>query len=349
MKRIHCRLLRNLGLNLLVACFSLLATLLALEFVFRLLDIRGYYEARTREWDHALMAGEDLLPGVRVQFKPYAQFDFNYDSNPRGYFNENNGLTYQTNRYGFRGPDYETAKPAGTRRVILLGDSFTFGEGVKFEDTLGSQLQTLLGPGVEVLNFGVSAWGTVDEIGYLEQAGVQFQPDLVVVVYVLNDAGYTVDLWENFRSTYENPALRSSYLASYVYATIGRQLSSRQYAQDLVNSALTEEDEWNASFHFLYKGSLITGEAGSNYMVAIFPFMYELNDDYPFRPLHDNIASFCMANDIPVLDLLAAFQGESYPDLWVHPSDQHPNEKGHRIAAEALADFILVQGLLDGG
>ena len=82
------------------------------------------------------------------------------------------------------------------------------------------------------------------------------------------------------------------------------------------------------------------------YAVVIFPFLYELNNTYPFRPLHQMIHQFCSENQIAVLDLFDAYEGMSYRDLWVHPSDQHPNERGHEIAAHAIGSFILEKGLL---
>ena len=44
--------------------------------------------------------------------------------------------------------------------------------------------------------------------------------------------------------------------------------------------------------------------------------------------------------------LLAAFEGHDGPELWAHPSNQHPNERAHAIAADALAGFLLREGLL---
>jgi len=174
---------------------STLLTLLAAELVFRALDIRGHHERR-RELglEYAYILDEEKrVPMVGVQYRPYAKFGHAYDSNPEGYFDEGNRIIYSLNKHGFRGGDYETEKAPGTRRIVLLGDSFTFGEGVRFEDTFGYRLQEILDrdeAAVEVLSFAVGGWGTRNEISYLERAGLRFEPDLVIVVYVLNDAGF---------------------------------------------------------------------------------------------------------------------------------------------------------------
>jgi len=49
------------------------------------------------------------------------------------------------------------------------------------------------------------------------------------------------------------------------------------------------------------------------------------------------------ANGIPSLSLLSAFEAENEVDLWISPTDQHPNEKGHAIAAEAIADLLAAK------
>lgn len=97
----------------------------------------------------------------------------------------------RTNRDGLRGPDLPEKAP-GERRVLLLGDSFTWGLGVEFDEAIPAQLERLLradaaGP-VRVGNAGM--WGTGPrEWGYtLERHRATFQPDLVVAVsYLGND------------------------------------------------------------------------------------------------------------------------------------------------------------------
>jgi lysophospholipase L1-like esterase len=332
---------------------STLLTLLAAELAFRAFDIRGYHERR-RELglQYAYILDEEKrVPNVGVQYRPYAKFGHAYDSDPRGYFDDGNQIIYALNKHGFRGGDYEREKAPRTRRVVLLGDSFTFGEGVRFEDTFGYRLQEILDQdeeAVEVLNFAVGGWGTRNQISYLERAGLRFEPDLVIVVYVLNDAGYAggLDLWRKFREQYQNRRLKGSYLASYFYAAIARRTLARSFIEELVGEAQTQRQNWRESLAFLAHGKRITESAQARYAVAIFPFLYGLDESYPFRSLHGMISDFCTERGIAVLDLFDAFEGRSDTDLWVHPSDQHPNREGHRIAAEALAAFIQREDLL---
>jgi hypothetical protein len=345
-------ILRKILINLALFLGTILVILLILEGIWRALDLRGFHQARVRDWEHALVPKEQLLPGVSIQFKPYAEFEMRYDSNPRGTFNERNAMIYHTNNYGFRGPDIHIEKSSGTKRLVLLGDSFTFGEGVKWEDAFPHHVARLVQESTstktEVLDMATSAWTTLDEVHYLEQMGVKFSPDLVVVVFVLNDAERAggLDLWDNFWIRHEATQMEWSYFGSWVYNTIERELDGRRYTRALNDYALGFSQEWQTCLSELVHGKQVAESVGSRYMVCIFPFMVELNDHHPFTKIHQMVAEHCRKNGIPVLDLLEAFKGQSYQSLWVHPTDQHPNEEGHRIAAEALAAYIIGNRLM---
>ena len=74
--------------------------------------------------------------------------------------------------------------------------------------------------------------------------------------------------------------------------------------------------------------------------LVVFPVLVELNKDYPFREVEELILRFGRENGLPAHDLLPAFLGQNAPDLWVSHFDQHPNEKGHLLAADSMFPFI---------
>jgi lysophospholipase L1-like esterase len=342
--------------SLLLAVASLLALAAVLEIAFRALGLRGHFADRSRGFDAAWLPEAERMPGLSRQFRPDTEFEVRYDGDPRGTFGDEGSLRYRINRHGFRGPDWSERKAPGALRVLLLGDSFAFGEGVRWEDTLGERLEALLSRElavpVEVINVATSGWNTQDEGVYLAGRARHFGPDLVLVLYVLNDAGYPVgvDLWEDFRRAYEPPAwLRHSWLASFVYARVARDLQGRRYVESMVESGRSHRERWDWSFVWLSRSQQVAAEIGAGYAVALFPFLYRLDAGHPFRPLHQMVGEACEELGIPFLDLLPAFEGRSYTELWVHPSDQHPNEEAHRIAAEAIARFVLAADLLTPG
>ncbi len=108
------------------------------------------------------------------------------------------GHSVSLNSAGMRDREHVLAKPAGTFRVLLMGDSFMEALQVPFDSSMAALLARGLeertGSRVEVINAGVSGWGTDDELRYLTQYGLRYQPDLVVIAMTLHN-----DLSDNLR------------------------------------------------------------------------------------------------------------------------------------------------------
>ena len=92
----------------------------------------------------------------------------------------------RTNAHGQRDVERSIDKPPGVKRIILLGDSVVEGMGVgEIDDTMSRQLEMLYEDGkTEVLNFAVSGYCTLAEVELLEVKGLQFDPDIVILVFV---------------------------------------------------------------------------------------------------------------------------------------------------------------------
>jgi lysophospholipase L1-like esterase len=109
------------------------------------------------------------------------------------------GVPVRINNLGFRDPrDYDLVKRANTFRIVILGDSVTFGHGSVYESTYPALLETRLKqwrPDVDwqVWNLGVPGYNTSQELAYLKDIGPAYQPDLVVVGFFFND------VFDNYR------------------------------------------------------------------------------------------------------------------------------------------------------
>jgi len=97
------------------------------------------------------------------------------------------------NSRGLRDRECDLAKPEGVVRVLVLGDSFVWGYGVSDEEVFTERLESKLianGAKVEVLNTGVSGWGTDQQLLFLERDGFDYEPDVVVLAFfIYNDPG----------------------------------------------------------------------------------------------------------------------------------------------------------------
>lgn len=94
--------------------------------------------------------------------------------------------TFTTNSRGLRDREHSIEKPSGTRRVVVLGDSFAWGFGVNDEAVFPRVLESHL-PAVEVINLGVTGYGLREEFAYLRLEGMRYQPDLVILALCMND------------------------------------------------------------------------------------------------------------------------------------------------------------------
>jgi hypothetical protein len=151
------------------------------------------------------MVGQRLMPG--------------YD----GWFA---GVPVHTNSLGFRDSrEYALAKGPHVFRILVLGDSVTFGHGAIYETTypyLLEQRLTAWRPDIawQVWNLGVPGYNTSQELAYLLEIGRQYQPDLVIVGFFGND------LSDNFRVRPPSAARR---FISFVQRQIQRRLYSYEF------------------------------------------------------------------------------------------------------------------------
>lgn len=97
-------------------------------------------------------------------------------------------VPYETNSLGLRDREH-TYQKSGTFRIVLLGDSFVEAQQVRLEDCLAQRLEAhWKNKNVEVVNLGVSGYGTIQEYLYLVEEGLRYEPDLILLgFYAMND------------------------------------------------------------------------------------------------------------------------------------------------------------------
>lgn len=172
---------REFLLNMLLALGSVLILALALELVLR---VKGY-DPMSLFLDREM--GADSLRVLRVSDEPTLRYELTPDAHGYAFQAE-----IRNNSHGFRDREW-TPRKGEAYRVAVLGDSIAFGSYMRAEDRFTDVLQTFLeeepGRRVEVMNFAVLGYDTLQEVVTLEQRGLPFDPDLVMVTYCINDLG----------------------------------------------------------------------------------------------------------------------------------------------------------------
>lgn len=268
---------------------------------------------------------------------------------------------YRKNSLSLRDRDYALAKPPGKKRILILGDSFTYGMGVPndeniFPEIIERRLNALelntAPDGVEVLNAGLPATLTEHWVDLLEKTAAEFQPDVVLVVFFLRDGTRVMFIPEFFMKIRADIVARNERSSWYqrLYSfrllrdALDRRDISRIYTQRFLNAYFGndgETREWQVAQGNLLRLRDLARSHSADMGLVIFPVLVQLTDAYPFQPICDLLADFCEVNDIPVHDLMDAFRGRNASQLWVSPWDQHPNPRGHALVAESLMPFVL--------
>ncbi|MCM8775289.1 MAG: SGNH/GDSL hydrolase family protein [Candidatus Omnitrophica bacterium] len=281
-------------------------------------------------------------PKAPYVYQPGGEVVVVFPDNPRGYFEEGNKVVAHINSKGFRGPEVDFRKESGTTRIVVLGDSFVFGVGVKDQDTLPAQLEQELKrdfKDIEVLNFGVAMTNTPNYVNVLTKYGVQFDPDMVLMVLFLNDTERigTVRFFSEpqlFRS------LRRSRFLNLILSNIEKPIVHQAMVQHYRDGYQPANPGWVKMKNSIRKARDLSQEKGFKLGIVIYPVLYHLDERYPFTQIHEKIRRFCESKGIETVDLLEAFRGMKDKDLWVHPLDPHPNEKAQRLAARELAKSL---------
>lgn len=170
MKRVFGKL-KKISVLLLLGLLGLGLCFLMLEFGLRLALFGSL------QWQQS-----GYLPFIRV---PHPEFGWLPDSNQTA---AEDAIEYQhlvsTNDKGLRDKAHKYEKPAGTFRIVVLGDSYMEGTHVPDGKAFPQVLESLLASrGVEVVNLGVSGFATTAEWLYLQEEGIKYQPDMVLLAF----------------------------------------------------------------------------------------------------------------------------------------------------------------------
>jgi len=255
------------------------------------------------------------------------------------------GADVKINSQGLRDYEYPLAKPPGTYRIMMLGDSTTFGWGDRLEDTAAKILEHQLNDGAvggekfEVLDAGVGNYDTVQEVTYYETKGRAFHPDMVILVYFINDP-------EPVPTEKKGVLIDRSYLIAFatnrfdgLLRRSGRRPTWKQYYASLYDDSQPGFQACKAALRSL---AGTTRSGGTQLLVAILPELHQINDSYPFTAEHQKIKDVLASEGVPVADLIEGLRDHGPEStLWVTLQDDHPNAKANGLIATQLHDWIL--------
>lgn len=291
---------------------------------------------------------------------------------------------------------YSLEKPPKTFRIVVLGDSFTFGQGVKRDETFSKKLELMLNkdsPEIrfEVINLGFCGLNTVTEKEILSERGINpdtwapderyrglnYQPDLVLLEYTLNDSSTSWRRLGNIKEFDDKwrtgeviirvntgayslpiPEFIDKFLTKYSrfysfflnrYNQILAIFGLREAGESAITGTLSRYKEdftgWGYAKQALAEMASVAGQNGLPIVIAVYPLIVNFND-YPFKDVHSKILGIAGYLGFHTLDLFPPFEGLDAKSFMATPNDSHPNAKAHAIAAKAIFEYLIKEGLV---
>lgn len=263
-------------------------------------------------------------------------------------------VLYRTSERGFRDADEAPpAAPGGRAAVAIVGDSFTFGEGVRESERATEQLAVALeqrAPGrFAVWNRGIQGLNLELALALYRARIRAERPAVLVYAFVPNDA-------QPFGETlHDETFLRAvpwrmpdeggggwCRLCDLVKRRIGATRVSAQTIAHVRESFVGPSGErFDAVLAALARE---TAADGVRLVVLEFPMTPGMSGDptrYPFGFVRDHLAGLVSRLGVPLVDLYPDVATWPRERLWVHPTDPHPSTGLHALAANKLVEPVL--------
>lgn len=281
----------------------------------------------------------------RVLFTPRAGWDG---------FSE--GTRVQTNALGLRERELPTEKPLGVARLLFLGDSVTFGTGVRHDEAFPRVVEARLSGGgrgeIQAVNAGVVGYNTTQELARLRDVGLDYRPDAVVLTFVVNDL---LDAFSIFDHQYEPGGLfaaqkvwlrRNSHLYRFGQNLYWRVALELRRTRSGPTEPLRPRARLTERLAEIREIAETARAHGALFLLVLYPD----NLDDPVGPdpggarrgVREELTLFAEGLDYPLVDLTAALGDVRDPrarELRLR-EDPHPSPAGHRAIAEALTPAL---------
>lgn len=248
------------------------------------------------------------------------------------------------------------------KRIVIIGDSFTYGHGLKNEYSYPRVLERLLNGSspdarFEVLNLGVGGID-IDEIYQVALYALkELKPDFLIYGYFLNDPVECEVVEPSVKGRLHESEWAHMEIKDFRVA-VGGKTRSRPYLKDLLLHSYElsrisgDTIKWYRYTHmpenWKFTETLIeqidAAAAGQNcrFMTALLPVIYKM-DDYPLKDVHAGINKTLSQHNIKVIDCLPFLKMYRDSELYLHPRDRHPNAVYCATVAKALCGEINPQ------
>ncbi|MGZ3650982.1 MAG: SGNH/GDSL hydrolase family protein [Bdellovibrionota bacterium] len=255
---------------------------------------------------------------------------------PRGYYRASGGnIDYYFDQYSGRWKEAEKRK-LGKRVVVALGDSLTYGFGLRFEDTFIARLSSLLR--ADFVNLAREGGDVVSALAVYREHRAEVPHQAVVFGLHLNDL---IEFPTSF--VISNPLLRDDsfwqqhlHLLPYVLKKWDHSYGRAARLRRITDPAAFALPQFTKNFGALLQLRDLAAEKHRSFRVVILPVLVELKS-HAFAAVFAELRRRLDEAGIAYVDLSGDWDQYNDQDLWITPFDQHPNEIANRIFADRIA------------
>ena len=250
------------------------------------------------------------------------------------------------NSLGCRDKEWTVEKPPGVRRIAFVGDSFTYGWGIKrLEDRFPDRIQAMFDRRergqVEVMNVAKPGWDTGAELQPVADMIDVYGADEVVLCYVPNDIEKLLPSDAGFdpisppEPTVVN--LSSSCLLDYFYRrTILPRVPTVRGYHDWLAEGFADPEIWRRHQEQFFAIVRECRAKNVTLRVVLLPFLQTGGEKFQPGALHATLRGFFESQGVPVIDLLPTIEGRDRRALMVNACDAHPNERANALFADTI-------------
>src|SRR4051794_30087451 len=204
------------------------------------------------------------------------------------------GVDVKINSIGLRDHEFSAQKPADTCRVVVLGDSTTFGWGVPFEQLYTKILERDLNARppcprwkhYEVINTGIGNYNTAQEVGSFKERWLALNPDMVVMGWYINDAEPTPKPSNNWLAYHSYGYIWLSSNFDALQRNVGVHQTYREYYRGLYAES---QPGWKKSQAAFAELAGICKEHNLPLHIVLIPELHTLSGNYEFKDIDDLI------------------------------------------------------------
>lgn len=249
-----------------------------------------------------------------------------------------------TNSDGFRGPPFPLQKPSGRFRIICIGDSSTFGDGVRDSETFAAVTETLLKQRgdqrpLDVINAGIPGYTSHQVRKFLQMELLALSPDMVVVMVGANDMVPAKDHIEDKNRIQANDRIlqtRSFFGRLKTYQALMALVLPLKFKAPPTNKKVTLRVEYADFVKNLCTIRKMGEQHGFSTILMTVPHIFET--EHLMNPHTRKAAAQCGAY---LLDLSVEMKKLQSQELDLYREDGgHPNVVGHKEVAKLLSEKI---------